>query len=87
LALGAEDIENALGRNLSIIILRNNAIKALKGSNIFCELQKEYLEKIIDTFKIKKVLEGEKAISKDEKCKENILFVIEGQYKLTNNQQ
>jgi hypothetical protein len=35
LALGAEDIENALGRNLSIIILRNSAMKALKANKTF----------------------------------------------------
>ena len=32
IALGAEDIENALGRSLPLIILRNEALKALKGS-------------------------------------------------------
>ena len=34
-ALGVEDIENALGRSLPLIILRNEALKALKSSPLF----------------------------------------------------
>ena len=58
-------------------------MKALKGSKLFGELQNEYLEKIIDTFKIKRVSENDKVFSKDDKCKNNICFVIEGQYELS----
>ena len=86
LALGTEDIESTLGRNLSIIVLRNKAIKALKSSKHFSELQSEYLEKIINTFKIKKVNENEAVINKDDKCKNNIFFVIEGTYELSKNE-
>ena len=54
IALATEDIENTLGKNISIIILRNKAMKALKSSKHFNELESEYLEKIIDTFRIKR---------------------------------
>jgi len=35
IALGVEDIENALGRSLPLIILRNEARAALKSSKCF----------------------------------------------------
>ncbi len=35
MALGVEDIENALGRGLPLIILRNSAKAALRSSKIF----------------------------------------------------
>lgn len=35
MALGIEDIENALGKSLPLIILRNKAKSALKGCKIF----------------------------------------------------
>ena len=35
MALGVEDIENALGRGLPLIILRNSAKGALRSSKIF----------------------------------------------------
>ena len=55
----------------------------MKSSKHFNELQTEYLEKIIDSFKIKRVSEKEVVAQKDDKCKNNIFFVIEGQYELT----
>lgn len=38
MALGIEDIENALGRSLPLIILRNEARNALKSSKTFDKL-------------------------------------------------
>ena len=58
MALGAEDIESALGRSLPLIILRNEAKAALNSSKVFGQLSEEYLDKIIDCFKLKKVAGG-----------------------------
>ncbi len=38
MALGIEDIENALGKSLPLIILRNKAKSALKSSKFFDKL-------------------------------------------------
>jgi hypothetical protein len=43
MALGIEDIENALGKSLPLIILRNEARNALKSSKIFDKLSEEYI--------------------------------------------
>lgn len=43
MALGIEDIENALGKSLPLIILRNEARNALKSSKIFEKLCEDYL--------------------------------------------
>jgi hypothetical protein len=58
IALGVEDIENVLGKSLPLIILRNSAKHAIKCVKIFEKFSQEYIEKIIDCFKIKPVKKG-----------------------------
>ena len=55
MALGIEDIENALGRSLPLIILRNKAKSALKSCRLFEKLTDEYVERAIDCFKIRSI--------------------------------
>lgn len=43
IALGAEDIENVLGKSLPLIILRNQAKNALKSAPIFEKLSEDYI--------------------------------------------
>ena len=43
IALGIEDIENALGRSLPLIIIRNEARSVLVGCKFFEKLSEEYL--------------------------------------------
>ena len=80
MALGIEDIENALGRSLPLIIIRNKAKHALKTCKIFDKLTDEYVEKVIDCFKIKSVKQGETIIKRDDHCKNGIFFVVEGEF-------
>ena len=80
MALGIEDIENALGRSLPLIILRNKAKAALKTCKIFEKLTEEYIEKVIDCLKLKSVKQGETVIKRDELCRNGIFFVVEGDY-------
>ena len=80
MALGIEDIENALGRSLPLIILRNKAKAALKTCKLFEKLTDEYTEQVIDSFKIKSVKQGETIVKKDDLCRNGIFFVVEGDY-------
>lgn len=80
MALGIEDIENALGRSLPLIILRNKAKSALKSCRFFEKLTDEYIERAIDCFKLKSVKQGETLIKKDDLCKNGIFFIVEGDY-------
>ena len=84
-ALGIEDIENALGRSLPLIILRNEALKALKSSPVFERLSEEYVERAIDCFKLKAVKAGDLLTRKDDLCKSCIFFVAEGQYYISES--
>jgi hypothetical protein len=43
MALGVEDIENVLGKSLPLIILRNEALCALKSCKILERLSDEYM--------------------------------------------
>lgn len=85
MALGIEDIENALGKSLPLIILRNKAKSALKTSKFFDKLTDEYVEKAIDCFKIRSVKQGEVLARKDDLCKNGIFFVVEGDYTLSES--
>lgn len=87
IAFGAEDIEKNLGRSLPIIILRNNAKKALLEDKNFKLLSKELLEKAIDCFKIRNMQPGDFAFKEGDFCKNKLLFVIEGDYELTRKQE
>jgi predicted transcriptional regulator len=83
--LGVEDIENVLGRSLPLIILRNEAKSAIKTAKIFERLNEEYVEKIIDCFKLKNVKIGELIVRKEDECKKLIFFVAEGQYMISDS--
>ena len=83
--MGVEDIENSLGRSLPLMILRNEAVKALKSSKIFEKLSEEYIEKAIDCFKLKGVKTGEAIARKEDHCRNLIFFVAEGNYFITDN--
>ena len=85
MALGVEDIENALGRSLPLIILRNEARSALKSSKYFEKLSEEYIERAIDCFKIKSVKQGDLLVRKEDLCRNSIFFVAEGQYIISEN--
>jgi CRP-like cAMP-binding protein len=85
MALGVEDIENALGRSLPLIILRNEAMTTLKSTKLLERLSAEYLEKIIDCFKLKNVKPGEMVTRKDDECRKLIFFVAEGQYMISDS--
>ena len=85
MALGVEDIENALGRSLPLIILRNEARSALKSSKFFEKLSEEYIERAIDCFKIKSVKQGELLVRKEDLCRNSIFFVAEGEYIISEN--
>ena len=49
-----------------MIILRNEALKALKSSTIFEKLSEEYTEKAIDCFKLKAVKSGDWIARKED---------------------
>ena len=68
-----------------MIILRNEAFKALKSSKIFEKLSDEYVDKAIDCFKLKAVKTGEIITRKDDSCKNLMFFVAEGNYYITDN--
>jgi hypothetical protein len=80
MAMGIEDIENALGRSLPLIILRNKAKGALKSCRVFEKLTEEYIERAIDCFKIRSVKQGETLIHRDDLCRNGVFFVVEGDY-------
>ena len=80
MAFGIEDIENALGKSLPLIILRNEARNALKSSKIFDKLSEEYIQKAIDCFKLKNVKQAESIAKKEQFCRNGIFFVAEGEY-------
>lgn len=46
------------------MILRNEALKALKSSGFFDKLSDEYIERAIDCFKLKAVKTGELIVRK-----------------------
>ena len=73
-----------MGRSLPLIILRNEAHKALKSSKIFEKLSDDYVEKAIDCFKLKAVKTGESIAKKEDSCKNLIFFVAEGNYYITD---
>lgn len=85
MALGIEDIENALGRGLPLIILRNKAKAALKKSRFFEKLTDEYVERAIDCFKLKSVKQGEVLVRKEDMCKNGIFFVVEGEFLISDS--
>ena len=78
-------IENALGRSLPLIILRNEALKALKSSPLFEKLSDEYIERAIDCFKLKAAKPGDLITRKDDFCRSLIFFVAEGQYYISES--
>ena len=83
MALGAEDIESALGRSLPLIILRNEAKTALRSAQVFDKLNEEFIDKIIDCFRLKKVSAGETIIKRDDPCRKMLFFVAEGNYTIS----
>lgn len=78
MALGIEDIENVLGKSLPIIILRNRAKLALRSSKYLEKLSEDYIERIIDCFKLKNVKQGEIIVSPEELCNKKVFFIAEG---------
>lgn len=74
-----------LGKSLPLIILRNEAKNAIKAAKIFDRLSEEYVERIIDCFKLKNVKAGELIIRKDDECRNLIFFVAEGQYMISDS--
>lgn len=83
MAVGVEDIENVLGKSLPLIILRNQAKQALKSSKIFEKLSEEYIEKVLDHFKLKSVKQNESIIKKGDLCRNMMFFIAEGQYAIS----
>ena len=76
MALGVEDIQNALGKSLPLIILRNKAKSALKSCKALQKLTDEYIEQAIDCFKLKSVKAGDSLIHKDDLCKNGIFYIV-----------
>ncbi len=78
-------MEEALGKSLPIIILRNKIKKELRQHEISSQLSNEYVNRILDTFQVKDVLLNERVCHPGLKHKELIFIVIQGAYETTRN--
>ena len=78
LALSVVDIQNALGKSLPIMLIRNQLKAALRNEPFFQKLSKTYASRLLDSFVVAAVDKGKTVIDTYKKQRNSILFILEG---------
>ena len=78
LAISVADIKTALGKSLPIILIRNQLKNLLKKQTFFQKLSKKYQAKLLDSFAVTHVQAGKTIIDTYKKCKNTIIYILEG---------